>query len=328
MIKKYLGCLYGCAIGDALGAPVEFMGLNEIKDRYGKTGIKDFDEWREFKPGSFTDDTQMALATAVACIRAHQRFVERGLCHPASVAYYRYLEWLETQNDPFQRRAPGNSCLNALRSREMGRIKKPINNSKGCGGVMRTAPVGLAFGPERAFQEGAEFAAITHGHPSGYLTAGVLAEMISHIVKQKTLSESIHLSTQRLKKQRGHEETLKSLEQALLLSGGKISVGKSIETLGEGWVGEEALAISVYCALKFPDDWEKGTLAAVNHSGDSDSTGSITGAILGTLLGIDSIPEKWVRQVEDSSRIKKIAEDMYRVFQKGEELSYEEYPPN
>jgi len=68
-------------------------------------------------------------------------------------------------------------------------------------------------------------------------------------------------------------------------------------------------------------------LAAVNHSGDSDYTGSIAGAILGTLLGVESIPGTWVRKVEGSGRITKIANDMFSIFQNGKELSFEEYPP-
>ena len=87
------------------------------------------------------------------------------------------------------------------------------------------------------------------------------------------------------------------------------------------------MAISLYCSLKFSDHWGRGTLAAVNHSGDSDSTGSITGAILGTLLGVELIPGKWVRDVEGSDRIKKIANDMFSVFKSGKALSFEEYPP-
>ena len=77
MISKYKGCLLGLAIGDALGAPVEFLRLQEIKKRYGKDGIADFHGWRGFKPGSYTDDTQMSLATAVGCLRAYQ-ICDRG----------------------------------------------------------------------------------------------------------------------------------------------------------------------------------------------------------------------------------------------------------
>ncbi|TET76695.1 MAG: ADP-ribosylglycohydrolase family protein [Candidatus Cloacimonadota bacterium] len=328
MINKYHGCLLGLAIGDALGAPVESLTLQEIKRRYGKGGISDFREWGSFKPGSYTDDTQMSLATAVGCIRACQRGRSKGICHSASIVHRRYLEWLKSQNDPNQRRGPGNTCLSALRSGEMGTMKNRINDSKGCGGVMRTAPVGLAFPSGRAFQKGAEYAAITHGHPCGYLPAGFLSEMICHLIESKTLVEAIDLSIKQLVTYDKHSETLEKIELARELSAGSKSVEESIQTIGEGWVGDEALAISVYCALKFSDDWEKGTLSAVNHSGDSDSTGSITGAILGTLLGIESIPSRWVQSVEESSRIQKIANDMFRIFRNGEELSFKEYRPN
>ena len=327
MIYKYRGCLLGLAIGDALGAPVEFLRLEEIKEKYGRDGITDFHEWRGFKPGLYTDDTQMSLATADGCIRASQRWRDKGICHPASVVHRRYLGWLESQNNPEKRRCPGNTCLSALQSGEMGTIEKKINNSKGCGGVMRTAPAGLAFPSDRAFQEGAEFAAITHGHPSGYLSAGFLSALISYIIEGKILAEAIDICIKQLVKYKGHGETLEKIKLAHELSVGQKSVEELIKTIGEGWVGEEALAISVYCSLRFSDNFEKGTLAAVNHSGDSDSTGSITGAILGTLLGVESIPGHWVRDVEESGRIKKIADDMFGIFRGGKKLSFEEYPP-
>jgi ADP-ribosylglycohydrolase len=327
MIRKYQGCLLGLAIGDALGAPAEFLSLPEIKKRYGKYGITDFHEWRGFQPGSYTDDTQMSLATAVGCLRAYQRWREKGIGHPASVIYQRYLDWLESQNDPKQRRGPGRTCLSALQSGKMGTIEEKINDSKGCGGVMRTAPVGLAFPSCRAFEEGAEYAAITHGHPSGYLPAGFLSALISYLIEGKKLTEAIDLSIGQLTQYDGHSETLKIIELAKKLSVSPKSPEESIQAIGEGWVGEEALAISLYCSLKFSDNFARGTLAAVSHSGDSDSTGSITGAILGALLGVESIPRAWVQKVEGSDRIKKIADDMFSVFQNGKELSLEEYPP-
>lgn len=327
MISKYQGCLLGFAIGDALGAPVEFLRLTEIKEWYGKDGITDFHEWRGFKPGSYTDDTQMSLATTIGCIRAYQRWRERGICHPGSVVYRCYLDWLESQNNPNQRRGQGNTCLSALQSGKIGTIEEKINNSKGCGGVMRTAPVGLAYPSDRAFQEGAEYAAITHGHPSGYLPAGFLSVMISYLIEGKTLTEAIDLCIRQLIKYDGHRETLDKIELAQKLSISQKSIEESIQTIREGWVGEEALAISIYCSPKFSGNWKRGTLAAVNHSGDSDSTGSIAGTILGTLLGVELIPEKWVWVVEDSCKIKKIANNMFNIFKNGKELSLEEYLP-
>jgi ADP-ribosylglycohydrolase len=314
MLNKYKGCLLGLAVGDALGAPVEFMSFVEIKNKYGEEGIQDFDSWGGYRAGYYTDDTQMALATARGCIKASEKWKSDGVFEHTPYVYREYLKWLETQNDPSQRRAPGNTCLSALNSGIMGTIENPINESKGCGGVMRTAPVGLVFGRDVAFLEGARFAAMTHGHPSGYLSAGSLAELISWILEEKELKEAIAECKKTLVLYEDYEETLKKVELADRLSSDSIQVQDAIAAIGEGWVGEEALGIAIYCALKFDDDFKGGVIAAVNHSGDSDSTGSITGAILGTLLGVKAIPTSWLESLENAEDIENIASEMFRIF--------------
>lgn len=326
MKENFLGCMYGLAIGDALGAPVEFMSLDEIKIKYGQQGIREFDNWRGFPLGTYTDDTQMSLATAEGCISAYQRGLSRGISHLPSVVHAKYMSWLKSQDDPYQQRAPGNTCLQALRNNEMGTIEKKINNSKGCGGVMRTAPLGLVVEVGTAFRYGAECAAITHGHPSGYLPAGFLSELICHLKKRSSLNKSIEISTRELTKYEGHQESLDIILYAQQLARTDKPVEQAIKMLGKGWVGEEALAISLYCTLKFTRDWLAGTLAAVNHSGDSDSTGSITGAILGTINGLKAIPATFIERLENQRQIKKITDDMYRLFIEDEKLSCEDYP--
>ena len=314
MMRKYKGCLLGLAVGDALGAAVEFMSIAEIKNKYGEEGVQDFDSWNGFEAGSYTDDTQMALATAVGCIKAGECWKKEGIFDPIPHLYNEYLSWLETQNDPFQRRAPGNTCLSALRSGRMGTMDAPINNSKGCGGVMRVAPVGLVFLGEMAFLEGAKTAAITHGHPSGYLSAGFLAELVSHILDGKILQEAIELSKETIKKFEGHQETLMSIDLAENLAKGDMPGVDAIQQIGEGWTGEEALAIAIYCSLKFSNNFRSAVTASVNHSGDSDSTGAIAGAIMGALLGDEAIPGSWVDRLENSQEISKIATEMYWIF--------------
>jgi ADP-ribosylglycohydrolase len=326
MLDRYKGCLQGLAVGDALGAPGEFLDVDEIRAAYGDAGITDFFGWQGFKAGTYTDDTQLSLATAVGCLLAGAQFSGGGDFDAAGAIHKQYLKWLDSQNDPMRRRAPGITCVGALRSGKLGTIENPINDSKGCGGVMRPAPVGLAFDGVRAFRLGAEFAAITHGHPSGYLPAGFLAQLISHLRGGESLSPAIAKSRKTLVGYKGHEETLKAVELALRLAKSQTPIDAAISRLGQGWVGEEALGISLYCSLKFSADFKAGAVAAVNHSGDSDSTGSITGAILGTLLGVAAIPAEWIRKLENSSLISEVAEDLYRVFRKGEDLSQKNYP--
>lgn len=343
--EHFTGCLLGGAVGDALGAPVEFLSIQEILKRYGNHGIMNFDHTFG-KIGAITDDTQMTLFTAEGLLRAHCRGMHKGFA-PAfgSVVHLAYVRWLFTQKETIvhdthdgwlftvqelhHRRAPGNTCLSALKSGRMGTIEQPINDSKGCGGVMRAAPVGLYgvvaskyfcdSGKEIAavFDLGCTIAAITHGDPSGNLPAGVLAAIIFAILSGQTLLEAIKATTSILKKKKGHEETLKAITQAMDIAKNRtVQPGPdTIEKMGGGWVGEEALAISLYCALSSEGDFSKGVRLAVNHGGDSDSTGAITGNILGAMQGKQAIPEQWLEKLELKDVIEEIANDLLTLFQ-------------
>lgn len=338
-LSRTIGCMLGGAVGDALGAPAEFLGIDEIRRRHGKSGITRFEKAYGRK-GAITDDTQMALFTAEGLIlsKVRKEYAQGDLVIPA--LYHAYLRWLYTQDshrqvelikdhgtcavidgiltghrELFSQRAPGHSCLSALRSGAMGTMDHPVNDSKGCGGVMRVAPVGLAFpDAERSFAFGCESAAITHGHPSGYLSAGFLAALISQIVSNVPLRRAISDSTRILMKHKDHGECRKAVEAAVELYHGRRPSPGAIKTLGAGWVAEEALAIGLYCAMAAGDDFRQGVLLAVNHSGDSDSTGAITGNILGAQHGADVIPDEWLADLELKDLIEEIASDLLDQF--------------
>ena len=341
--EHFRGSLIGGAIGDALGHPVEFMNCRSILDKFGEEGITDLVS-PESGLAEITDDTQMTLFTAEGLIRAEARWTDRGICHPPRVVYHAYLRWLATQGysrledydwiydgwllgikELHKRRAPGSTCLSALASVKMGDPKNPINNSKGCGGVMRAAPAGLVFSKEKAFEMGMEFAAITHGHPSGYLPAGALAFIVASIINGEDLQTAVNDSIKFLKSYRKHEESSASLKQAKELAQSDLKDVDAICRLGEGWIGEEALAISVYCALKYRNNFSRAVIAAVNHSGDSDSTGAITGNILGAYLGLSSIPEAWVEKLELKDVIMHLADDLLTGYEESREWR-EKYP--
>ena len=203
------------------------------------------------------------------------------------------------------------TCLAALQSGRRGSTSDPINVSKGCGGVMRVAPVGLWYADqEAAFRTGCEVAAITHGHPSGYLPAGFLAALVSSLSRGEEFLPALESAAALLRGWKGHAETLTAVERAVATAAGrprgeapKLAFPEAIDALagkedasgpGGGWTGEKALAIALFCALSFPDDLRAGVLAAVNHGGDSDTTGAIAGNILGAKLGKGAIPREWV----------------------------------
>ena len=175
---------------------------------------------------------------------------------------------------------------------------------------MRVAPAGLAYGRDRAFDMGVQFAALTHGHPSGYLSAGALAHIVAAIIEGFELKTAVKESIEILKNYAGHAECVTALQMASTLAGGDLPDNEAIAKLGEGWVGEEALAIAIYCSLKHQDDYRKAVTVAVNHSGDSDSTGSITGNIVGAYLGISNIPVDWLKNLELREVITQIADDL------------------
>lgn len=327
-IDNYIGCIVGGAIGDALGAPTEFMNLEDILEEYGPNGVNDYVEY-DHGYGEITDDTQMLLFTADGLLKTALREASRGIGGSLfQICYMSYRLWLKTQNEMYseswsgwlvkeaflyKRRAPGSTCLSALNKGTMGTKENPINNSKGSGGIMRIAPVGLLFydEPASAFQIGAELAAMTHGHPSGYLSAAYLAGLIANINNGKALVDSIQETSKILKTYVQHQETLVSVEKALELHAKKGPSYKQLETLGGGWVGEEALAISLYCCLCFENDFEKAINLAINHSGDTDTTGAITGNILGLILGEKAIPKRWINNLMNYQTIKQIGEDLH-----------------
>lgn len=84
----------------------------------------------------------------------------------------------------------------------------------------------------------------------------------------------------------------------------------NIHALGEGWVAEETLGIALYCALKYQNDFSKAMIVSVNHKGDSDSTGAVTGNILGALIGYDAIDSKWKKDLELLDVILEVADDL------------------
>ncbi len=327
-INKFKGCLIGGAVGDALGYPIEFATPNKNNKvkRYAGKGI-------------ISDDTQMTLFTANGLLWGQTRFQLRGIApDPTDCIYFAYQDWYKTQNknknietkmswiaelpDLNVERAPGMTCLNALSSNKKGTINDPINNSKGCGSVMRVAPIGLFFGKGYSLHEigkyGAETGAITHGHPLGIIPCYVLTIIINILAyTNKTIEEAVNEAIDEYKinfdifSKDDRDYFINLIRKAIELSHKKFADDeKNIKELGEGWVAEEALAIAIYSAIKYSNDFEKAIICSVNHGGDSDSTGAITGNIIGTYLGFDKIPKYYVDDLELCDIIIEIAEDL------------------
>jgi ADP-ribosylglycohydrolase len=348
--ERVAGCLLGGAVGDALGAPIEFLRLSEIREQFGPRGLTDYSP-EDGKLGAITDDTQMTLFTAEGLLRAASRGAHKSVRDVTGAVRHAYLRWLKTQGfaskhesfrvattgiepngwlidvkELYARRAPGNTCINALVAGGLGRVDgTPINESKGCGGVMRAAPAGIVGDSvEDAFRLGCDVSVITHGHPTGWLAGGALAVIVRALLDGLSLREAVKEALRMLEEDPRSGECHEALAYAVELAGRGRPTAEKLTTLGEGRVAEEALAIGVYAALTNAS-FREGVLLAVNHGGDSDSTGSIAGNILGAALGRGAIPPQWLERLELRDVIEQVAADLVTRFEKGEEW-WKRYP--
>ncbi|MCQ2458288.1 MAG: ADP-ribosylglycohydrolase family protein [Clostridia bacterium] len=348
------GCMIGGAAGDALGYPVEFLSESRIFSKYGQGGIENYEPDPVSGRALISDDTQMALFTANGLLLGLYRAVRDGAAeYPRKYVLLAYGDWLLTQRqrytalpatadgagkryswlmdipELYSARAPGNTCLSALERKDgysvqdLDYVKAQINGSKGCGGIMRTAPVALIYGDKQAEitdMEAAQIAALTHGHPLGFLPSAVLNHMLSRIVygdrdtDLKTIViESRDAVCKQFAKTAYIDELRRIIDRAVALSENDDCDLENIRRLGQGWVAEETLAIAVYCSLRHEYEFSEGIIAAVNHSGDSDSTGAVTGNILGAICGYEAIDEKWKRSLELRDVILEMADDLNNI---------------
>ena len=347
------GCIFGGAVGDALGYPVEFLSEKAIFSQYGSCGIMSYEKDPYTGKAIISDDTQMTLFTANGLLVGDTRGAMRGIQGwPRHYVARAYLDWLMTQESSMQevnqherftkeggcswlldvpelyaRRAPGNTCLFALEEEKNGKtfddyVKAKRNHSKGCGGIMRVAPIAVNYRKDLGMldMEGAQLAAITHGHSLGYMPAAVLVHIINRIVfppkgSKMSLKEIILEARDTVSRIFAGDPHLQELTNIIdravsLAESGFEDDLDNIHQLGEGWVAEETLGIALYCSMKYQHDFSAGIIAAVNHKGDSDSTGAVTGNILGALLGYKAIEEKWKKDLELSDVILEVADDL------------------
>jgi len=271
---------------------------------------------------------------------------------PAQMAQF-YVEWMYTQVSPyplaepkawisslpelFASRAPGVTCMNACEAMASG--AKAVNNSKGCGGIMRMAPVGLintcpGFSGVELQRLGAQLAELTHCHELGWMPAGVFAHIVSLLARDEASSvrESTTQALNTLPEAFPNAHYLGQLQEllhyTLRLADSDIPDLEAIHALGEGWVAEEALAIGLLCSLRHEDDFAGAITSAVNHGGDSDSTGAIAGNIVGAHLGLAGIPQRYLEHLELRDTISKIADDLFTGPQASPDLYFPSASPD
>ena len=336
--NKIRGCLIGGAVGDALGYQIEFA--RGIKDKQVKRFKDDV--------GIISDDTQMTLFTATALLWAQtQKLIGNENVSLRESMHSAYLDWLDTQRGTLAHksiswikaipelnrlRAPGNTCLSSLSSGKIGSTVQPLNHSNGCGTIMRIAPCAMfADNPDHAGIIAVDCSVITHGHVLSWMPSYVCAHMIKAMMDgNDDIRDALNRALNGLRSRASlFKENIpmfrkNSLGAFLDLVGSAIDLSKkdmrdtdAIRMLGEGWTADEAFAIAIYSCLKYQDSFENSVVCAVNHDGDSDSTGAIAGNIMGALLGYQDIPSYYKDNVELNEVIVEIADDIATISSKG-----------
>jgi ADP-ribosylglycohydrolase len=345
------GCLLGGALGDSLGYAVEFESIDAIRRRFGAAGLRDFSALDGGT--HFSDDTQMTLYTVDGIVEALEWANSGVGADANACVWLAYLRWLETQGVPApesaprpqprwidaqevlrHRRDPGNACLSGLATGEMGTSFRQVNpDSKGCGTVMRSAPFGLVphIPAESVYKLSSDAASLTHGHPSARQSAGVFSLLIHGLIQGGSVPEAAQAALAHvLADPEAAPELHERLEAAIRLAGQTgpgtvLSPEELVRELGEGWVAEEALAVGLYAVLATgipsegvgaPDPvahFKTAIAVAINHSGDSDSTGSIAGNILGAYYGTACLPADWLEALEAPEVIRGMAGQLVAV---------------
>ncbi|MDP5228357.1 MULTISPECIES: ADP-ribosylglycohydrolase family protein [Arthrobacter] len=332
------GSLLGGALGDALGYAVEFDLMSRIRERFGADGLRDFSQLDG--PAEFSDDTQMTLYSADGLNEALAWARDGVRADELACVWLAYLRWLRTQNAALpesaphpvdrwldeqpvmhHRRHPGNACLTGLASGQMGTLSRPVNpNSKGCGTVMRAAPFGMVpqLAPDAVLKLSTDAAALTHGHPAAHQAAAQFSLLIHELLGGATLQAAAAALRERISADTTTDPAmLGRVTRALELAGAGtlLSPEDLIAELGEGWVAEEALAVALYATLVTADDdaerhFRTAVAVAVNHDGDSDSTGSLAGNIVGAVHGEAALPAEWLGAVTGLDVVRRIAQDL------------------
>ncbi len=268
VVSRARAAFLGCAIGDALGAPVEFMTAAEIRTRYDVLKEIVGGGWLRLKPGQVTDDTEMSLCIARAVVAA------RGWSREGIAA--NFAAWLRSKPVDV-----GDTCRRGIRNYMLkGELETPHNQwDAGNGACMRMLPVSLyTLGDDRLLARCAvEQAHLTHNHPLSDAACIFIGRLL-------------HLAVL------GYSKTRLRRELEGLLTSYESFRFEPYRGLASGYVVDTLQTVFHYFFTV--RDFEDCLIKVVNQGGDADTTGAIAGMLAGAYYGEESIPRRWVKRMD------------------------------
>lgn len=288
--NKIAGALFGVAVADALGAPLEFMSEQEIRRQHGVVKEMIGGGWLNVKPGEVTDDTQMTVAVASA-IAAHpddpipyvgQNFAQWAMGGPKDIgitcrsAVMNALQAMRGRGQTELKDCAGLAEYELWAQAAQTTAKQNGNRSAGNGALMRTVYPGLYYADqEQALDIADKIGRLTHWDDLSAEACALYTKIIYCLVKH-------------------HAETVPKLMGMIedILDGTRYAVKEKNEKIEpSGFVVN-----SFHCALhsiRSTKSFEDAIVTAVNMGGDADTIGAIAGGLAGALYGYEEIPVRW-----------------------------------
>ena len=330
--SRYVGCLLGLAVGDAMGYTVDDKTWEQIRENYGPNGLLGYDLQNDY--AEVTSYTQIAVYYANALLM--------GITRNKPDAYLRYIamamrEWYKRQHFP---RDPGKSwfwvaqkptlrrrhcrdpwMMDAFRFENLGTIGKPINKSDSPGAITGAAAIALFYNPDRMepAQVGnltANAIALTHGNPDAYLSGVVLAYGLAGILQEpeRPVAEQFVQAAEVMEHLFGGRfpqasQIAKAVIRAVEMAQGEGKARDCMESFHCD-TASQCLQGAVYASVACANDFDSAMILAVNHSGRSAAVGAMTGAILGARLGQEALPEFYLESLEPIEELRELAADL------------------
>ena len=334
---SYRGCLLGMAVGDAMGYTVDSRYWPESQEDYGPNGLMGYDLVTGYAEGS--SYTQLAAFTCIGLLLGLTRGQMLGKMAP----FIKYIElstrewaasqrpwgrpeksfcWLLRKRELCQRHCMDTRMLATLRREKSGSLEVPVNNDSTPAGLTSAIGVGLFFHKERMEQTeidrlGAEAVAITHGAPAAFLSGAFLAHLISRTLAypKAPLRKLVLEAARSIRDQFGHQysqafDLANMIRHAVTFA--EMENLKPVEVMERIHCESAAqvLAGAVYACLVSGEDFDRAMIVAVNHSGRSAAVGAVAGAMLGTRLGEEALPEFYLECLESADTLRELADDL------------------
>lgn len=269
--RRAQASLLGLAVGDALGATVEFMTAGEIQAKYGVHRKMIGGGWLRLRPGQVTDDTQMSLCIARSLVAVGYS--------PEDMAR-RFVTWYQSKPPDV-----GNTCRRGIaRFINQGTVHGPPNEGDaGNGAVMRMTPVAVAALADEQCLETLTIgqAHITHHHA----LSDAASLLVGRLIQLALLGHGID----RLRRQA--DDAVSKLPGFRYAPYHGLATAYVLDTMQ-----------TVLHFLFTTSSFEECVVATVNQGGDADTTGAIVGAIAGAYYGLESIPTHWLRKLDPAVR--------------------------